>query len=112
MGCTESKSKSRKSRKLTKGSPVEIVVSITSQNASVKSTRSQTRLSNTKAKSLHNTNISDGIVPVNQRPKFENPTYGSDKLLWLVDLKSTSKKRKGLKDKMIESEGKNVHPFI
>lgn len=109
MGCTESKSKLRKSRKLTKGSPVEIVVSI---NASVKSTRSQTRLSNTKAKSLLNANISDGIVGVKQRPTLENPTYGSDKLLWLVDLKSTSKKRKGLKDKMIESEGKNVHPFL
>ena len=109
MGCTESKSKLRKSRKLTKGSPVEIVVSI---NASVKSTRSQTRLSNTKAKPLLNANISDGIVGVKQRPTLENPTYGSDKLLWLVDLKSTSKKRKGLKDKMIESEGKNVHPFL
>ena len=105
MGCTESKSKPKKSRKLTKGSPVEIVVSISDLNASVKSIRSQTRRCSTKVNSLHNAKALDGVVEVRERPTLENPIFGSDKLLWLVDLKSTCKKREGLRDKMLKDGG-------
>jgi hypothetical protein len=109
MGCTESKSKSRKSRKLTEGSPIEIVVSVSNPNPSVKSIRSLTRLSSTKVNSLRNATASDKIINVRGRPTPQNPTFGSEKLLWLVDLKSSSKKRKGLKykdkDNMLEDGG-------
>jgi hypothetical protein len=89
MGCTESKSKLRKAKKSPRVPPVDVLASQSSAKVNARST-TPTRSSKNY---LKNSNRStEGRVKV----ALENPTNGSNKLLWLVNLKAKEglKKRK------------------
>ena len=95
MGCTESKSKLKKAKKSPRVPTVEILVSQSSA-LSITPTRSSKKQSINSLKNSNRSTEGRGKVTV------ENPTNGSNKLLWLVNLKAKEvlKKRK-------TDEGKN-----
>jgi hypothetical protein len=95
MGCTESKSKLRKAKKSPRVPPVEILASQSSTKVNVRSL-TPTRSSKNYLKNSNRSTYGRA------KDIVENPSNGSSKLLWLVNLKA----KEGLKKRKAD-DGKN-----
>ena len=93
MGCTESLSKNKKYKKSLSIPPAEIRSSEPNAVIAANSIRSLYPARVRSNTSFHQ----PSAVERTERPMIENPTNGSDKLLWLVNLKANISK-KGLAD--------------
>ena len=89
MGCTESLSKNKKSTKLVKVPPIEICILQPNANVAATSIRSFYPARKRCNIPIHQSSAADRT----ERPMIENPTNGSDKLLWLVNLKANISKK-------------------
>ena len=89
MGCTESLSKNKKSKKLYTVPPIEISVLKPNANVAATSIRSFYPARKRCNISFKQPSSAERI----ERQMIENPTNGTDKLLWLVNLKAKVSQR-------------------